>query len=77
MTNTNPDVLTVEQVEAQGKDIQIMNITLTPTGYGVGVATVAIRPLIVSPLCLFADGSFTLIVQVQRAPGRRLHVNYP
>ncbi|CAL8116875.1 unnamed protein product [Orchesella dallaii] len=77
ITNTNPKVLVVEKKEQFGGDPQTMEITLTPTGFQKGVATVSVRPYIVSTKCPFADGGFTIIVQVHRAEGRRLFVNYP
>ncbi|ODM94859.1 Cation channel sperm-associated protein subunit beta [Orchesella cincta] len=77
ITNTNPKVLQVEKKEQFGGDPQTMDITLTPTGFQKGVATVSVRPFIVSTRCPFSDGGFTIIVQVHRAEGRRLHVNYP
>lgn len=77
VTNTNPEILTVEQAESINEDIQLVNLTLTPTGFGIGLATVTIRPLIVSTSCLFADGSFTLMIQIRKTNYRGLAVNYP
>jgi hypothetical protein len=78
MTNSNPAILKVEKkITTSRTDYsQKADIVLTPTGARLGISNFMVRPVISSMECQ-GTTSVTLIVEVHRAPGRRLHVNYP
>jgi hypothetical protein len=78
VTNSNPELVNIEKrfQYVRDENLQSVDITLTPTGTKMGVASLVVRTIVTSLQC-DSPSSMTFIVQVHRAAGRRLYINYP
>jgi len=75
-TNSNPKILHVEKNFIRRLEYQRLKILLQPTGAGMGVASFVVRTISSSISCQ-SPSSMTFIIQIHRATGRRLHIDYP